>query len=120
MDHFLGSSSLSWRTNKQNPVALSIAELCVMLCITPMDKEVTLSFLVLTDTISLMSDNTSALNMAKNLVQYKRTKHIDIRHHFLRDNVDNGNILMKFCKTEDQVADVFSKALSKIILSKAC
>ena len=67
-----------------------------------------------------MSDNTSALNMAKNIVQYKRTKHIHMRHHFLRDNVNKGNIIMKFCKTEDQVADVFSKALSKIILSKAC
>ena len=51
------------------------------------------------------------MNMAKNPVQHKRTKHIDVRHHFLRDNVEKGNIVMEFCKTENQVADIFTKAL---------
>ena len=51
--------------------------------------------------------------MAKNPVQHKRTKHIDVRHHFLRDNVEKGNIIMEFCKTENQVADIFTKALGR-------
>ena len=70
-------------------------------------------FGVLTDTIPLICDNTSAMNMAKKPVQYKRTKHIDVRHHFLRDNVEKQNVVMKFCKTEDQLADIFTKTLSK-------
>jgi len=70
-------------------------------------------FGIVTDTIPLLCDNTSALNMAKNPVQHKRTKHIDVRHHFLRDSVEKGNICMKFCKTEDQIADIFTKALSR-------
>nr|XP_016470457.1 PREDICTED: uncharacterized protein LOC107792737 [Nicotiana tabacum] len=54
-----------------------------------------------------------ALNMAKNPVQHKRTKHIDVRHHFLKDNMEKGLICMKFCSTEDQIADIFTKALSR-------
>ncbi|XP_015158487.1 uncharacterized protein [Solanum tuberosum] len=57
-------------------------------------------FGVLTDIIPLICDNTSAMNMAKNPVQHKRTKHIDVRHHFLRDNVEKQNVVMKFCKTK--------------------
>ncbi|XP_019224185.1 PREDICTED: uncharacterized protein LOC109205880 [Nicotiana attenuata] len=64
-------------------------------------------------TVCLFCDNTSALNMAKNPVQHKITKHIDVRHHFLRDNVEKGFICMKFCSTEDRIADIFIKALSK-------
>ena len=43
---------------------------------------------VLTYTIPLIYDNTNTINMTKNLVQHKRTKHIDARHHFLRANVE--------------------------------
>ncbi|KAH0758121.1 hypothetical protein KY290_021614 [Solanum tuberosum] len=58
------------------------------------------------------------MNMAKNLVQHKRTNHIDMRHHFLRDNVEKQNVMMKFYKTEDQLADIFTKPLSKDCLIK--
>nr|XP_009796499.1 PREDICTED: uncharacterized protein LOC104243070 [Nicotiana sylvestris] len=54
-----------------------------------------------------------ALNMAKNPVQHRRTKHIDVQYHFLRDNVEKYLICIKFCKTENQVADIFTKALSR-------
>uniref|UniRef100_A0A0V0GGL5 Putative ovule protein n=1 Tax=Solanum chacoense TaxID=4108 RepID=A0A0V0GGL5_SOLCH len=60
-----------------------------------------------------MGDNTSAINMGKNPVQHKRTTHIDVRHHFLRVNVEKGNIIMKYYRTEDQIADIFTKALNK-------
>ena len=58
------------------------------------------------------------MKMDKNPVQHKRTKHIDIRHHFLWDNVEKGFILMTFCKTEDQVADIFTKALGRETFQK--
>ncbi|XP_075084828.1 uncharacterized protein LOC142168067 [Nicotiana tabacum] len=56
-------------------------------------------FGVFSECVPLLCDNTSALNMAKNSVRHKRTKHIDVRHHFPRDNVEKGVICMKFCKT---------------------
>lgn len=60
-----------------------------------------------------MCDNTSVENMAKNLVQHKRTKYIDIMHHFLRDNLENGLIKMVFYNIEDQIVDIFTKALNR-------
>ena len=46
--------------------------------------------------IPIMCDNTSTINLTKNLIQHSRTKHIEIRHHFIRDHVQNGNIELKF------------------------
>ena len=63
--------------------------------------------------IPLMCDNTSAVSMRKNPVHHKRTKHIDVRHNFLRDNIEKGNIVLTYCPTEEQIADIFTKALSK-------
>ena len=61
----------------------------------------------------MMCYNTSAINMAKNPIQHKRTKYIDIRHHFLRNNVEKGFIIMKFCATEDQIADILLSLLGE-------
>jgi hypothetical protein len=44
-------------------------------------------------------------------MQHERTKHIDIRHHFLRDHVNLGNISLMHVKTEEQLADIFMKPL---------
>ena len=63
--------------------------------------------------IPLMCDNTSAVSMGMIPVHHKRTKHIHVRHHFLKDNVEKGNIVLTYCSTEEQIADIFTKALSK-------
>ena len=56
-------------------------------------------------------DNESAIKIAYNPVQHSKTKHIQIRHHFLRDHVLKGNILIDHVKTDDQLADIFTKPL---------
>nr|AAX96296.1 retrotransposon protein, putative, unclassified [Oryza sativa Japonica Group]ABA91784.1 retrotransposon protein, putative, unclassified [Oryza sativa Japonica Group] len=53
----------------------------------------------------------SAINIAKNPVQYSRTKHIDIRFHFLRDHVEKGDVELQFLDTKLQLADIFTKPL---------
>ena len=63
--------------------------------------------------ISIFCDNTSAINLSKNLVHHSRTKHIDIRHHFLRDHVLKGDILLDFISTENQIADILTKPLEE-------
>ncbi|XP_059302228.1 secreted RxLR effector protein 161-like [Lycium ferocissimum] len=91
MAHFLGSCLISWGTRMQNSVALStteveyvaVASCCAQLLWIKQQLE---DFGVFTVCVPLMYDNSSALNMAKNLVHHKRTKHIDVRHYFLRDN----------------------------------
>jgi hypothetical protein len=55
----------------------------------------------------------SAVKIATNHVQHKRTKHIDIRHHFLRDHVGKGDIVMEGVRTDDQLADIFTKPLDE-------
>jgi len=70
-------------------------------------------FCIDTGYIPIYYNNTCAINISKNPCQHKRTKHIDIRHHFLRDNVEKGLISMNFCNTDKQIANIFTKALSR-------
>jgi hypothetical protein len=56
-------------------------------------------------------DNLSAINISKNPIQHSRTKHIDIRHHFIRDLVEENVVVLKHVATTEQLADIFTKAL---------
>ena len=60
-----------------------------------------------------MCDNTSAINLSKNPVNHSRTKHIEVRHHILRDHVANNNIKLEFISTSEQLADIFTKPLDE-------
>ena len=63
--------------------------------------------------IPLLFDNTSVINLTKNPVQHSRTKHIEIRHHFIKDHVNNGDCEIQFVSTENQLVDLFTKPLNK-------
>ena len=65
------------------------------------------------DHIPIKCDNTSAINLSKNSIQHSRTKHIDIRHHFLRDHIQNGDISHEFVDTNNQLVDIFPKPLNE-------
>ena len=62
--------------------------------------------------IPIKCDNTSAINLSKNPIQHSRTKHIEIRHHFIRDHVENEDITLEYVPTENQLADIFTKPLN--------
>jgi hypothetical protein len=61
--------------------------------------------------VLLMCDNTNAIFVAKNPVFHKRMRHLEWRHHFLRDYVEKGDIEMRYINTERQLADIFTKPL---------
>jgi hypothetical protein len=61
--------------------------------------------------VRLMCDNTSAIFIAKMLVLHKRMRHLERRHHFLRDHVKKGDVKMSYNDTERQLADIFNKPL---------
>jgi hypothetical protein len=61
--------------------------------------------------VPLMCDISSAICLAHNPVFHRRAKHIKVRHHFLRDHVENEEIEIKFIDTERQLADIFTKLL---------
>jgi len=61
--------------------------------------------------LTLYCDNLSVINISKNLIQHSRTKHIDIRHHFIRDLVEDKVVTLDHVTTEEQLADIFTKTL---------
>jgi hypothetical protein len=62
---------------------------------------------------TLMIDNQSAMALAKNAMFHDRTKHIAIRHHFIREKLDLGEIAVEYVPTMDQVTDVLTKGLTR-------
>jgi hypothetical protein len=63
--------------------------------------------------ISLFCNNESAISIAHNPMQNSRMKHIQIHHHFLRDHVLKEDIVINHMKSEDQLADIFTKPLDE-------
>ena len=63
-------------------------------------------------------DNTSAINLSKNTTQHARTKHIDIRHHFLRDNISKEVISLDYINSGNQIANILTKPLNESIFTK--
>ena len=64
----------------------------------------------------IMIDNQGAMNLAKNPVQHQRSKHIDIKYHFIRSEIQKGQISLEYILTEGNVADVFTKPASRVKL----
>ena len=85
----LGRSLVSWSSKKQNSVALSTTEaeyIAAGACCAQIlyMKQTLLDYGVVLEKLPLLCDNESAVKLANNPVQHSRTKHIDIRHHFLK------------------------------------
>ena len=59
----------------------------------------------------MMVDKQGAIELAKNPIAHSRTKHIDIRFHFIREVQENGLIQIKYCPTEEMLADLLTKPL---------
>jgi hypothetical protein len=63
--------------------------------------------------IPLLCDNESVIKLAKNPIDHSRIKHIDIRHHFLRDHETKGDIVLSHMSTDKQLADIVTKLLDE-------
>lgn len=117
----LGTGAVSWMSKKQDIVALSTTEaeyiaLCSAACqniwLNKVMKEC--SFTVDEEprsTTTIWCDNISCIVISKNPVMHGRTKHIDIKYHFIRGLITEGNLIVKHCNTNDQLADIFTKSL---------
>ena len=70
------------------------------------------------DAMVLFYDNQSAIAFANNPMFHGHLKHIEIWHHFIQEQVARGKIDLVFCKTKDQIVDIFMKALPKIKFTK--
>jgi hypothetical protein len=120
---FLGSSLVSWSSRKQSSVAqftteaeyAAVASCCSQLLwisytMSDFGEEYTY--------VPLQCDSTSAISVTKNTVVHSKTKHIEVRYHFLRDNVDKGKIALIHVPTHDQLADIFTKSLDQTTFTR--
>ncbi|PNX87782.1 hypothetical protein L195_g043878, partial [Trifolium pratense] len=64
-------------------------------------------------TIMLKIDNKSAINLTKNPVSHGKSKHIETRFYFLRDQVNKGKLNLEYCSTDNQQADIMTKAVKR-------
>jgi hypothetical protein len=120
---FLGRSLVSWASKKQNSVALSTAEAeyiaaghcCAQLL---WMRQTLRDYGYKLSKVPLLCDNESAIRMADNPVEHSRTKHLDIRYHFLRDHQQRGDIEIACVSTKEQLADIFTKPLDEKTFTK--
>jgi hypothetical protein len=115
---FFGRSLVSWFSQKQNFVAISTAEAeyvaagscCAQLL---WMRQTLKDYGYTMNHVPLLCDNEGAIKITYNLCEYSRIKHIDIRHHFLRDHTIKGDIVISHVGTNDQLVDIFTKPLDE-------
>nr|GEW08460.1 copia protein [Tanacetum cinerariifolium]GEY02240.1 copia protein [Tanacetum cinerariifolium] len=76
-------------------------------------KQALINYDVRLDDVPIMRDNKGAIDLSKNPMQHSRTKHIEIRHLFLRDNVQKGHISIKKAPSVDNIAEILTKPLKR-------
>jgi hypothetical protein len=110
---------ISWASKKQSVVALSSTEAEYVAASLACQEAVWLR--VLLEDISFVQnkptmikeDNQGAIALSKNPKYHPRTKHIDIKHHFIRDKVAKKEVVLDYCPTEEMLADLLTKPLGK-------
>ncbi|GJZ69272.1 retrovirus-related pol polyprotein from transposon TNT 1-94 [Tanacetum coccineum] len=76
-------------------------------------KQALIDYDIRLDDVPIMCDNKGAIDLSKNPIQHSRTKHIEIRYHFLHDNVQKGNISIEKVASEVNIADILTKPLKR-------
>ncbi|GKE09825.1 retrovirus-related pol polyprotein from transposon TNT 1-94, partial [Tanacetum coccineum] len=115
---FLGDKLVCWSLKKQKSSAISTIEaeyIALSGCcaqILWMRSQLTDYGFVFNE-IPLYCDNKSAIALYYNNVYHSRSKHIDVRYHFIKEQVENGVVELYFVKTKYQLADIFNKALAQ-------
>ena len=103
-------------SKKQNSISLSTTEAEYIVagsCCSQLlwMKKVLTDYGISQDTIVVYCDNSSAIDISKNPVQHSKTKHIEIRYHFIRDLVERKIVCLEYIPTERQNVDIFTKPL---------
>ncbi|GJU10898.1 hypothetical protein Tco_0159124 [Tanacetum coccineum] len=115
---FLGDKLVSWSSKKQTSTSISSTE-AEYIAMSGCCAQILWMRSQLSDygfaynRIPMYCDNKSAIALCCNNVQHSRSKHIDIRHHFIREQVEKGVVELYFVRTEYQLADIFTKALPR-------
>ena len=111
------NGAITWRSKKQATVALSTAEAEYMSLSEGVKEALWLmqvfkEFGINTGPVRMFDDNQGCIEMAKHPAFHHRTKHIDIRTHFIRDHIGSGSINLEYLSTGVMIADMFTKGLA--------
>jgi hypothetical protein len=120
---FLGSSLVSWSSRKKSSVAQSTTEAEYVAATSCCSQLFWITYTISDfgeeyTHVPLQCDSTSAISVAKNLVLHSKTKHIEVRYHFLRDNIEKGKIALIHVPTHDQLANIFTKPLDQATFTR--
>ncbi|KAK8990121.1 hypothetical protein V6N11_008637 [Hibiscus sabdariffa] len=116
---FLWGNLVTWRSKKQSVISRSSAEaefralaqgICECIWLLKLLREVDPNS---ADYFELLSDNNSAIQIAKNPVQHDSTKHVEINRHFIAEKIKKGTTKLFYIPTDGQLADILTKALPK-------
>ena len=113
----IDGGAVSWSSKKQEIVSLSTTESEYVAATHGMKEGLWLRsllakiFELFTDTMTLFSDNQSAIALTRDHQYHACTKHINVRYHFIRWVVENGSLRLVYCPTADMIADMLTKAL---------
>ena len=113
----INSSAVSWSSKKQPVVTLSTTEAEFIAAASSACQVVWLRRILKSlshvqyDSTVVYCDNISTIKLSKNPVMHGRSKHIDVRFHFLRDLVNDGVVELKQCSTQEQIADIMTKPM---------
>ncbi|GJV20960.1 retrovirus-related pol polyprotein from transposon TNT 1-94 [Tanacetum coccineum] len=115
---FLGCCLTSWFSKKQTALAIYTTEAEYVSAEKACQqalwiKQALIEYDVRLNDVPIMCDNKGAIDLNKNPVQHSRTKHIEIRHHFLHDNVQKGHISIEKVPSVDNIADILTKPLKR-------
>ena len=115
---FLSSKLISWYSKKQQTVSNSTTEveyIVVGSCCAQIlwIRNQLRDYYFILNKIPIMCDNISVIEISNNPVQQSRTKHIDVRYHFIREHVMNGTMELHFVPPEEQTTYIFTKALDE-------
>jgi hypothetical protein len=113
----INGAAVSWKSQRQPVVALSTTESEYISLCKGVQEAVWLKWL-LTEMgqnglggVPMFVDNQSAIALAQNACLHGRTKHIDVRWHFIREMVESGEVVLRWCPTQEQAADILTKPL---------
>lgn len=114
------SALISWKSRKQASVALSTCEAEYMALALAMQESLYLQQLLIslnvikTDKpINMYEDNQSTIASANNPVNHQRSKHVDIKYHFIRDLLNKNVVKLVYCPTDSMIADIMTKPIVK-------
>ncbi|KAK6158638.1 hypothetical protein DH2020_005952 [Rehmannia glutinosa] len=112
----LGNRLVSWFNKKQNLIATSTTEaeyIAAGSCCAQVlwMRQQLRDYNIEEKEIPIMRDNTNAIAIIQNPVLHLRTKHIDVRYHFIRDHVEKKDITLEYISTDKKLADIFTKPL---------